>query len=104
MVAARDPPALVRNELAEELRGRRADELGAARRTLLRPRRRPAAPVGRPRRALEAEAIVYAALESALTGETVRVADVLTGQANQYEATVWEARRRIESLDVTSLT
>lgn len=60
--------------------------------------------VGRPRRALEAEAIVYAALESALTGETVRVADVLTGQANQYETTVWEARRRIESLDMTSLT
>lgn len=60
--------------------------------------------IGHPRRALEAEAIVYAALESALTGQTVRVADVLTGKANQYEATVWEARRTIESLDMTSLT
>lgn len=60
--------------------------------------------VGAPRRALEAEAIVYAALESALTGQSVRVADVLTAKANQYEATVCEARRTIEALDMTSVT
>ncbi len=60
--------------------------------------------VGAPRRALEAEAIVYAALESALTGQSVRVADVLTAKASTYEATVWEARRTIEALDITSVT
>ncbi len=60
--------------------------------------------VGSPRRALEAEAIVYAALESAHIGGPVRVADVLSGRADQYEATVREARRAVETLDMTALT
>jgi hypothetical protein len=59
--------------------------------------------VGLPRRAVEAEAVVYAALESAHTGAPVQVEDIINGTANQYEATVWEARERIESFRVPGL-
>lgn len=63
-----------------------------------------AAVVGDPRRAMEAEAMVYACLESAMTGREVAVADVLSGRANAYEATVWEARERIRQMDMNRLT
>ena len=63
-----------------------------------------AAVVGDPRRAMEAEAIVYACPESAMTGREVAVADILSGRACSYEATVWQARDRIAGVDLNRLT
>jgi predicted dehydrogenase len=60
--------------------------------------------VGHPRRALEAEAIVYAALESAHTGSEVRVADVVRGDAHDYEETVWAAKDALAGREMPGLT
>ncbi len=66
---------------------------------------KPAAPIiGEPSRALEAEGIIYACLESAQTGRPVRVEDVLNGKAHAYEDTVWEARAAAAKLDLNKLT
>lgn len=51
--------------------------------------------IGSPERALEAEAVIYACLESALTGAAVRVEDILNGSASRYEEGVWEASARL---------
>jgi UDP-N-acetyl-2-amino-2-deoxyglucuronate dehydrogenase len=59
-----------------------------------------AAVVSTAARALEAEAIVYASLESAHTGQPVAIADVLSGKAHAYEDTVWAQR---EALRVSNL-
>ena len=60
--------------------------------------------VGDPLRALEAEAIVYACLESAHTGAPVAVAEILDGSQHQYEDTVWAAERAARGLDLSRLT
>ncbi|MEX0652627.1 MAG: Gfo/Idh/MocA family oxidoreductase [Phycisphaeraceae bacterium] len=60
--------------------------------------------VGDPRRAIEAEAIVYACLESAHTGAAVRVADVIDGRADSYEQTVWAARDAALAMNMHALT
>jgi len=59
---------------------------------------------GAPRRALEAEAIVYACLESAHTNQPVLVADILSGKACAYEQTVWEARSAMAGTDLSRFT
>ncbi len=61
-----------------------------------------AAVISTPARALEAEAIVYASLESAHTGQPISVAEVLSGQHHAYEDTVWAARDalRAKNLDL----
>ena len=50
------------------------------------------APVGSGERALEALAVVYACLESSLTGRAVAIADILSGAAHEYEDTIEAAR------------
>ena len=63
-----------------------------------------AAIVSSAERALEAEAIVYACLESALAGAPVAVADIVAGRVHAYEDTVWSARDKAAALDLTKLT
>jgi UDP-N-acetyl-2-amino-2-deoxyglucuronate dehydrogenase len=63
-----------------------------------------AAIVSSAERALEAEAIVYACLESALSGSPVAVSDIVSGRLHAYEDTVWSARDRAAGLDMTKLT
>ncbi|MDD5200233.1 MAG: Gfo/Idh/MocA family oxidoreductase [Terrimicrobiaceae bacterium] len=60
--------------------------------------------IGSPERALEAEAVIYACLESAHTGAVVKVEDILNGVANRYEETVWNARERLIDLPLNRLT
>ena len=60
--------------------------------------------IGSPERGLEAEAVIYACLESAHTGAVVRVEDMLNGKANRYEETVWQARRELADLPWQRLT
>jgi predicted dehydrogenase len=55
-------------------------------------------------RALEAEAIVYACLESAHTGAPVAVADIVSERVHAYEDTVWAARGKAAAMDMTRLT
>ncbi len=65
----------------------------------------PKAPIiGSGERALEAEAIVYACLESAHTGEPVAVADILSGKRDSYEQTVWAAHAKILANEMERLT
>ncbi len=59
---------------------------------------------GAAERALEAEAIVYACLESAHAGEPVSVSEVLSGERHTYEDTVWEARERARAMGMAGLT
>ena len=67
--------------------------------------RDPRAPVvSTAEKALEAEAIVYAALESAHTARPVLVADVLSGNAHAYEDTVWAARTALLSKNLDQFT
>ncbi|MDX2055826.1 MAG: Gfo/Idh/MocA family oxidoreductase [Polyangiaceae bacterium] len=63
-----------------------------------------AAVIGSAERALEAEAIIYACLESAHTGEPVAVADILSGKRQSYEATVWALRERLAYDEMNRLT
>lgn len=60
--------------------------------------------IGSPERALEAEAIIYACLESAHTGREVRVQDVMGGKADVYEQTVWKAYEEVGKLSLEKLT
>lgn len=60
--------------------------------------------IGTPEKALEAEAIIYACLESAHTGEPVAVADILSGKRQTYEETVWAAHARNLSGEMQQLT
>ena len=55
-------------------------------------------------RALEAEAIVYASLESAHAGKAVFVADVLSGQHHTYEDTVWAAQDSVRAKNLDRFT
>jgi predicted dehydrogenase len=64
----------------------------------------PAPMIGDPQRALMAEAIVYACLESAHTGRPVAVDDIMSGRAEQYEQTVWAARQAALAMDLNRLT
>ena len=69
---------------------------------LLARMKNPEAPlVGAPRFAMEAQAVIYACLESSLTGAPVRIDDVLTGTANLYEQTVWSARKALASTELS---
>ncbi len=63
-----------------------------------------AAVVSTAQRALEAEAIVYAALESAHTGQPVAIADILSGNAHVYEDTVWAQRDVFRVSDLNKFT
>lgn len=63
-----------------------------------------AAVISTPARALEAEAIVYACLESAHTGQPVAVTDVLSGKCHAYEDTVWAARDVLRSKNLDQFT
>jgi predicted dehydrogenase len=63
-----------------------------------------AAVIGSPERALEAEAIIYACLESALSGREVLVQDIVEGKADAYERTVWEAYRAAAGMSLEKLT
>jgi UDP-N-acetyl-2-amino-2-deoxyglucuronate dehydrogenase len=60
--------------------------------------------VGSPERALEAEAIIYACLESAHTGGEVAVQDIIDGKKDAYEQTVWEACQEVAALPMEKLT
>ena len=55
-------------------------------------------------RALEAEAIVYASLESAHIGQPVAVADVLSGKRHAYEDTVWAAKDALQAAKLGRFT
>lgn len=71
---------------------------------LIKMREDPSVPViGDPSRAMEAEAIVYACLESAHTGYPVRVEDVLSGRCDEYERTVWEEARKARNRKLVDL-
>ena len=50
------------------------------------------APICSGERALEALAVIYACLESSMTGRAVAVADILSGAAHEYEDTIEAAR------------
>ena len=60
--------------------------------------------VGSPERALEAEAIIYACLESAHTGGEMLVKDIVEGKADQYEQTVWKAFDELGHIPLEKLT
>jgi len=60
--------------------------------------------IGSPERALEAEAIIYACLESAHTGREIRVQDVIDGKATAYEQTVWKAYEEVGKMSLEKLT
>jgi len=67
--------------------------------------RDPKSPViSTPERALEAEAIVYAALESAHIGQPVPVSAIISGEQHAYEDTVWAAREKLRAENLDKFT
>jgi predicted dehydrogenase len=60
--------------------------------------------IGSPERALEAEAIIYACLESAHTGREIRVQDIIDGKEKGYEQTVWRAYEELGKIPLEKLT
>lgn len=60
--------------------------------------------IGSPERALEAEAIIYACLESAQTKSEILVQDIVDGKADHYERTVWAACAAVAKIPLEKLT